>query len=309
MESKRNSARLAALVTGVAIASNALPAYGQSLLSSFKHAVADAIAKKAGAQPQSTPGHQLPNSGDGVHSQTLHFDWNYPGFAPHEINGYLHLRMGTASLDQFNNAVPGHQTCDDIYLGYAALGRPSLSDDDARRCVSLERMDDSTATMQTVQKRMVEIAQQLATSGKFYTRGTVQQIYTGTNESNNQSIPPGQAVLRLGCCGGHTIGSPSGTYLLQVGPNWYLDLSDSYELRFDASPELLTQWGQMARASYVYYTVKPAKNGRPSPAERGITEYDVPVEVNKIVLEANGHRVELAPEPLGKKPHELPGKR
>lgn len=309
MESKRISARVAALATGVVIASNALPAHGQSLFSSFKHAVADAIAKKAGAPPQSTPGYQPPNFGDGVHSQTLHFDWNYPGFAPHEMNGYLHLRMGTASLDQFNNAVPGHQTCDDIYLGYAALGRPSLSDDDARRCVSLERMDDSTATMQTVQKRMAEIAQQLATSGKFYTRGTVQHISLRTYEFTDQPIPRGQAVLRLGSGGHPTVGSPSGTYLLQVGPNWYPNLADSYQLRFEASPELLSQWDQMARASYVFYTVKPAKNGRPSPAERGITEYDVPVLVNKIVLEANGHRVELTPEPLGEKPHELPGTR
>lgn len=295
MESKQISARLAALVAGVAIASNALPAHGQSLLSSFKHAVADAIAKKAGAQPQSTPGYQLPNFGDGVHSQTLHFDWNYPGFAPHQINGYLHLRMGTASLDQFNNAVPGHQTCDDIYLGYAALGRSSLTDYDARRCVSLERIDDSTATMQTVQKRMAEIAQQLATSGKFYTRGTVQHVYLRTNEFNDQPIPEGQAVLTLGSGGHPTVGSPSGTYLLQAGPNWYPNLADSYQLRFDVSPDLLGQWDQMARASYVFYRVKPAKNRRAAPFARGTTEYDVPVLIDKIVLEANGHRVELTP--------------
>lgn len=295
MESKRISARLAALITGVVIASNALPAHGQSLLSSFKHAVADAIAKKAGAQPQSTPGHQLPNFGDGVHSQTLHFDWNYPGFTPPRVDGYLHLRMGSASLDQFNNAVPGQVACDDIYLGYATLGKTTLSDEDARRCVSLERMDDSTATMQTVQKRMAEIAQQLATSGKFYTRGTVQHVYLRTNEFNNQPIPTGQAVLTLGSGGHPTVGSPSGTYLLQVGPNWYPNLADSYQLRFEASPDLLTQWGQMARAGYVFYSVKPAKNRRAASFERGTTEYDVPVMIDKIVLEANGHRVELTP--------------
>lgn len=295
MESKRISARVAALVAGAAIASGALPAHGQSLLSSFKHAVVDAIAKKAGAQPQSTSGYQLPNFSDGVHSQTLHFDWNYPGFTPPRVDGYLHLRMGSASLDQFNNAVPGQVACDDIYLGYATLGKTTLSDEDARRCVSLERMDDSTATMQTVQKRMAEIAQQLATSGKFYTRGTVQHVYLRTNEFNDQPIPTGQAVLTLGSSGHPTVGSPSGTYLLQVGPNWYPNLADSYQLRFEASPDLLTEWGQMARAGYVFYRVKPAKNRRAAPFERGTTEYDVPVLIDKIVLEANGHRVELTP--------------
>lgn len=307
MESKRISERVAALVTGVVIALSALPARSQSLLSGFKHAVADAIAKKVGAQPQSTSGYQLPNFNDGVHSKTLHFDWNYPGFTPPRIDGYLHLRMGSASLDQFNNAVPGHQTCDDIYLGYAALGRSSLSDYDARRCLSLERMDDSTASMRTVQKRMAEVAQQLGGSGKFYTRGSVQHVYLRTNEFNNQPIPTGQAVLTLGSSGHPTVGSPSGTYLLQVGPNWFPNLSDSYQLRFEASPDLLTQWGQMARAGYVFYSVKAARNQRPAPFERGTTEYDVPVLVEKIVLEANGHRVELTPNLSAEEAHKPAG--
>lgn len=159
---KNASITLAALVLPLVACSALAQSFASRLLNATGQSVSSALSKH-GTNATST------NSiGDGIHSRTGYSDWHYPVFAPDTMNGYTHLRFGTASLDQFGNAVHGRDVCDREYVGYALLHRPELTPLDARRCLAIERANDAGTSLDTIRQRM----EQLGATQKFYTRGT-----------------------------------------------------------------------------------------------------------------------------------------
>ncbi|BFI94997.1 MAG: hypothetical protein RSP_05070 [Rhodanobacter sp.] len=285
-----------------------IPADAQSLLSRLGQAVSNAVANKVA--PQSSQAYAPPSTGDGLHSKIGHLDWHYPKWTPDTIDGAMHLRLGTASLNQFNSPVGGYPTCDDRYLGYAILHRTELTPQDATYCLSREQQNDPSATMETVRHRMAQIAQQVAGSGKFYTRGTVQKIWLDWDPFNHP-LPSGKGVLQFGEGGGLPISSPSDTDFRIVGPNWFNPGSASpgwvghgFYMLFNADPALKMQWEQLSQASEVFYHVESPRNPRKSTWQMHHTMYDVTVIVDKIVLENDATRLVLTPpitpNPIGR---------
>lgn len=234
----------------------------------------------------------LPGS-DGVHASGPGYNqWAYPKFVPAVLDGYTHIRFGTAAVDPFGNAVNGRPTCDPEFMGYALLHRTALTPDDARICLSWERNNDPAATVDTLRRRMATIAG----TRKFYIRGTV-NLYVRSGP-NGEPIPPGSVLV---VWGNHLmpVSGPSGTWFTMTGPNWFGPWSNTGDV--DAF-KLLTQMdltgrdiGPLGSKSYVFFTIGAPVNDGMSPVQRNLHLYHVVVTVDKIVLEDNRFQNTILP--------------
>jgi hypothetical protein len=286
---KTTSIALAALTLPLV----ASPAFAQSLASRLLNATGQAVSSALSRNGTSAPSTQA--SGDGIHSRTGYSDWHYPTFAPDTIDGYTHLRVGAASLDQFGNAVNGRDVCDREYVGYGLMHRAELTPGDARHCLSVEQANDAGASLDTIRQRM----EQLGATRKFYTRGTAK--VDATSDPSGQLLPPGKAVVEFGFGGATTIVGPDDVDFVLVGPHWIHPgwrpgfIDNGFALVFDADPSMKARWAAMAATSYVYFTVGQPTNKRPSTWQRGHTMYDLPITIDKIVLTDGRQKLVLTP--------------
>lgn len=279
------------------------PTHAQSFLSRLGQTVSTAVSNQL-HQPNS-PGNARVSTGDGLHnSNGISANWDFPKYAPDTLDGYTHLRFGSAALDPFGNAVGGREVCDRAFVGYALLHRSELLPQDAQRCLSLERVNDPSATLATLQQRMTTIAG----TRKFYFRGTI-RVDTRADPAG-QSLPPGKGVVIVSS-GLPMIFSPADTDFRLGGPNWIHPgwrpgfVGNEFALLFNADPSLSSHWQQMADNAYVFFTVSDPKHPRASTWQSGHRMFDVDVVIDKIVLTDGQHELVLTPPasaPLGSLP-------
>lgn len=297
--------KLISIIVAVALtACLAANVEAQSIFSQIKNDVKSALKKRVSGQGVQPKEYKAPGYGDGLHSKLMHYDWHYEKFDPDSINGYMHLRVGAASLDQFNNAVGGLKTCDGMYAGYALLHLNKLSPSDARYCLDREKMNDSTATMKTVQDRMDKIAAQIRAGGKFYTRGTINKIYTSQSVFGGpfgKKVPDNEAIISFGGTKVNLpVEPPSNTIFNFVGKGWYQSgtvrgyMGNVYLLKFKVESKVQSHLPVMAQKSYVFYTLGKPRNKRRSTFERGVTIYDVQVHVDRVILVDDTYKVSLS---------------
>ena len=280
----------AALVLPLLVA----PVHAQSLLSRLGQAVGNAVTNQV-SKSGATQGYVRPSTNDGLHNGNgIVANWDFPKYAPDTLDGYMHLRFGSAALDPFGNAVGGRNVCDREFVGYALLHRTALLPQDAQRCLSLEQVNDRGATLMTLQQRMATIAG----THKFYIRGTV-KVDTRMDPAM-QPLPPGKGMVIVS--GGlPIISSPDDVDFRLGGPNWIHPgwrpgfVGNEFALLFNADPALATHWDQMTTNAYVFITISEPRHQRASTWQRGHTMYDVDVTVDKIVLTDNQQQIVLTP--------------
>lgn len=286
------SLALGVLLPGAALAqqsfmSRLLSNTGQAVANQLTHGTATSTTANSGS--------------DGLHAKSQGYNqWAYPNYAPDTMDGYTHLRFGSAALDPFGNTVGGRQVCDREFVGYALLHRTELLPQDAQRCLSLEQANDPSATMATMQQRMTTISN----TRRFYIRGAI-RVDTRVDPAG-QTLPPGKGVVILG--GGlPIIASPNDVDFRLGGPNWLQPgwrpgyIGNQFALLFNADPSLGSRWQQMADNAYVFFTVSEPKHPRASTWQRGHTMYDVEIEIDKIILTDNQNKIVLTP-PSGSAP-------
>lgn len=264
----------------VALPFLASPVHAQSLLSRLGQAVGNAVSNQV-SKSGSTQGDVRPSTNDGLHnSNGIVANWAFPKFVPDTLDGYTHLRFGMAALDSFGNGVGGRPTCDNEYVGHDLFRQP-LGPRDQQFCLGQEQMNDSSATMATVNQRMAA----LAGKRKFYTRGNV-HLY-GRVGPNMEQIPPGEYRVEWGR-NSVPITPASPTSYRFVGPNW--DLRNNGDTYHFLQPMALSDASKAGELSYVFFTVGDPYKDRQNPFI-----YDIPITVDKIVIVDDASTYTLTP--------------
>lgn len=243
------------------------PLHAQSFLSRLGQAVSNAVVNKAA--PSSNQGYTPPSFNDGLHSANgMVANWDYPKFAPDTLDGYTHLRFGNAALDQFGNGVGGRQVCDQDFVGHN-LFHAQLSPRLQTYCVGQEQLNDTRATLATIQARM----KALEGLHKFYIRGTL-ALYIRQGP-NLEPVPAGQ-VLVVWNKNSVPINPPYPTSFLFTGPNW--DTRGNGDTYHFLTSMTLADASKAGELSYIFFTVgEPTRD--PNPGMK-----DISITVDKIVV-------------------------
>ncbi|AGG90111.1 hypothetical protein [Rhodanobacter denitrificans] len=276
---------------------------GGAAVQSITHTRAGMPPFGSGAASTATQGN------DGIHGDELDggMNWNHLVFDPPQIDGYTHIRWGSSAQSRYNvRGTSGVDTCDPEYIGLIVTGR-TLTPRELSYCLGREKMLDSSATEDTVRKRIAE----LRATRKYYYRGQIVGMFW--NVPGQPRLTPTDEDIVIQLLGGTVSGmvqGDSGTYFNIIGPHWswgdmrsglYPHWPDptspnvnpgfgetTYKLVVDIDHTKVANW-QLTSLSYIFFTV-----GTPRLDVKGQSEtwYDLPVRIDKIVFVGDGFQSE-----------------
>ncbi|UJJ49906.1 MULTISPECIES: hypothetical protein [Rhodanobacter] len=246
---------------------------------------------------------------DGIHGDELDggMGWNHLVFDPPEIDGYTHIRWGSSAQSRYNvRGTSGEATCDPEYIGLAVTGRTMpTTPKSLTYCLGQEQMLDSSATEDTVRKRIA----QLGATRKYYYRGQIVGMFWNT--PGQPRLTPTDQDIIIQLLGGTVTGMVQGDFGLSFnifGPHWssgdmrsglyphlpaptppnVIPEAATYKLVVDIDHTKVAPY-QLTSLSYIFFSV-----GTPRLRFKDRTEtiYDLPVRIDKIVFVGDGFKSE-----------------